>query len=148
MEKESSNELLQVKGGWGKGIGKRWGNRIGRIEDAACPGCGEGVGASDHIVFLCKNIRRVKDERGRREWAREEGIRWDSWDASGSRKWVRMEDSGQIIYVYGIGTVLLNTGISILELMNTLIIIIIIIIIINLKIIIIMCGSWMQPDVC
>ena len=27
----------------------------------------------------CGNIRRVKDEKGRREWARKEGLRWDSW---------------------------------------------------------------------
>ena len=28
----------------------------------------------DHIVFRCTKIRRVEDERGRREWARKEGV--------------------------------------------------------------------------
>ena len=41
-------------------------------------------------------IRRVKDERGRREWARENGMRWDSWDVLASKNWVRMEDSGRV----------------------------------------------------
>ena len=50
----------------------------------------------DHIVFRCGKFRRVKDERGRREWARENGMRWDSWDALASKKWVRMEDSGRV----------------------------------------------------
>ena len=50
----------------------------------------------EHIVFRCANIRRVKDEKGRREWARKEAMRWDSWDALASKKWVRMEDSGRV----------------------------------------------------
>ena len=52
----------------------------------------------DHIVFRCKKVRRMKDERGRgrREWARENEMSWDSWDALASWKWVRMEDSGRI----------------------------------------------------
>ena len=45
----------------------------------------------EHIVFRCGDIR-VKYERGRREWARENGMRWDSWDALASKKWVRMEE--------------------------------------------------------
>ena len=35
----------------------------------------------------------MKDEREREDWARENGMRWDSWDA---KKWVRMEDSGRV----------------------------------------------------
>ena len=50
----------------------------------------------DHIVFRCRKVRRVKDERGRRAWARENGMRWDSWEALASKKWVRMEDSGRV----------------------------------------------------
>ena len=26
----------------------------------------------------------------------ENGMRWDSWDALASKKWVRMEDSGRV----------------------------------------------------
>ena len=33
----------------------------------------------EHIVFRCGKVRRVKDERGRRDWARENGMRWDRW---------------------------------------------------------------------
>ena len=47
-------------------------------------------------MFRCGNIRRVKDERGRRVWARENGMRWDSWDALASKKWVRMEESSRV----------------------------------------------------
>ena len=39
------------------------------------------------VVFRCGKIRRVKDEKGRREWARKERMRWDSWDAVASKKW-------------------------------------------------------------
>ena len=47
-------------------------------------------------MLRCGKVRRVKNERGRREWARENGMRWDSWDALASKKWVRMEDSGRV----------------------------------------------------
>ena len=30
----------------------------------------------------------MKDERGRKDRARENGMRWDSWDALASKKWV------------------------------------------------------------
>ena len=30
------------------------------------------------------------------EWAKEAGMRWDSWDALASKRWVRMEDSGRV----------------------------------------------------
>ena len=36
------------------------------MEDAECPRCGEEEETPEHIVFRCGNIRRVKDERGRR----------------------------------------------------------------------------------
>ena len=65
----------------GKGIGRWWNKKIGRVEDAECPRSGEEEETPEHIVFRCGNIRRVKDERGRREWAIKEGMRWDSWDA-------------------------------------------------------------------
>ena len=44
----------------------------------------------------CRKVRRVKDERGRRDWARDNRMRWDSWDALASKKWARMEDSGRV----------------------------------------------------
>ena len=49
-------------------------------------------------MFRCGKVRRVRDERrrGRREWASENGIRWDSWDALASKKWLRMEESGRV----------------------------------------------------
>ena len=75
----------------GKGIGRWWNeNRTGG-------GCRmskmwrRGGNARAYRV-RCGNIRRVKDGRGRREWARKEGMRWDSWDALASKKWVRMEE--------------------------------------------------------
>ena len=52
-----------------------------------------GGNAGAHCVG---NIMRVKDERGRREWASENGMRSDSWDALASKKWVRMEESGRV----------------------------------------------------
>ena len=80
----------------GKGIGRWWDEKIGQVEDAGCPRCGEEEETPEHIVFRCGNIRRVKDKKGRREWARKEGMRWDSWEALASKKWVRMEDSGRV----------------------------------------------------
>ena len=83
----------------GKGIGRWWDEKMGRVEDKRCPRCEEGEEQMpDHIVFRCRKVRRVKDieGRGRREWAREAGMRWDSWDALASKKWVRMEDSGRV----------------------------------------------------
>ena len=62
----------------GKGIGRWWNEKIGRVEDAECLRCGEEEETSEHIVFQCGNIRRVEDERGKREWAIKEGMRWDS----------------------------------------------------------------------
>ena len=75
----------------GKGIGKWWENRIGRIENAACPRCGEEDNTPYHIVFRCMKIKRIKDEKGkgRREWG-------EIWDALASRKWVGMEDTGRV----------------------------------------------------
>ena len=80
----------------GKGIGRWWEKKIGRTEEEVCPKCGEEEQTPDHIVFRCGKVRRVRDERGRREWARENGMRWDSWDALASKKWVRMEESGRV----------------------------------------------------
>ena len=44
-------------------------------------------------MFRCIKINRIKDAegRGRREWVRMNGLRWDRWDALASKKWVRME---------------------------------------------------------
>ena len=78
----------------GKGIGRWWGCRVGHVDDARYPRCGEEEETPGHIVFRCRKVRRVRDERRRREWVRENGLRWDSWDALASRKWVRMKDSG------------------------------------------------------
>ena len=68
----------------------------GQDREGRCPRCGEEEQTRDHIVFRCGNVRRVKDETGRRDWARENGLRWDSWHALASKKWVRMEDSGRV----------------------------------------------------
>ena len=57
----------------GKGIGRWWGEKLGRGEDAGWTRCGEQEETPEHIVFRCENIRRVKDEKGRREWARKMG---------------------------------------------------------------------------
>ena len=68
----------------GKGIGRWWEKKIGRSEEDGCPKCGEEEQTPDHIVFPCRKVRRVKDERGSgsREWAR------DRWDALASKKWI------------------------------------------------------------
>ena len=39
------------------------------MEDAECPRCGMEEETPDQIVFWCREIRRVKDERGRMEKA-------------------------------------------------------------------------------
>ena len=64
-----------------------------------CPKCGEEAQTPDYMVFRSvpvRKVRRVRDDRGRREWARENGMSWDSWDALASKKWVRMEESGRV----------------------------------------------------
>ena len=84
----------QLRGG--KGIGRWWDGKTGRVQDAGCPRCGEEEETPEHIVFRCGKVRRVKDEKGRREWSKENGMRWDSFDVLASKKWVRMEDSGHV----------------------------------------------------
>ena len=79
--REAVKNYCRLRGG--KGIGGWWNAKIGRVEEARCPGCGEEEQTPDHIVFRC---RRVKDERGRREWAKEVGMRWDGWDALASKQ--------------------------------------------------------------
>ena len=39
-----------------------------------CPRCGEEDETPDHIVFRCSKVRRMKDERGGREWVRENDL--------------------------------------------------------------------------
>ena len=56
----------------GKGIERWWEKKIGRTEDDLCPKCGEEEQTPDHVVW---KVRRVKDERGRREWASENRMR-------------------------------------------------------------------------
>ena len=51
----------------GKGIGRWWEKQIGRIEDDGFPKCGEEEQTPDHVVFRCRKVRRVKDERGWRD---------------------------------------------------------------------------------
>ena len=62
----------------GKGIGRWWGFKVGQVAG------GEEDETPDHIVFRCKKIKRLKDERGRREWVEENNLRWDSWDTLAS----------------------------------------------------------------
>ena len=63
-----------------------------------CPRCREEDETPDHIVFRCRMIKRVKDVEGRdrRKWATEEGMRWDSWGALASKKWVRTKNTGRV----------------------------------------------------
>ena len=56
--------------------------------DDMCPKCGEEEQTPDHVVFRCRKFRRVKDERGRREWTRENGMRSESG---------RVDDEGRSI---------------------------------------------------
>ena len=63
---------------------------MGWRRKAEYPKCGEEEQTPDHIVFRCGKVRRVKDKKGRREWTRENGMRWDSWDVLASKEWVRM----------------------------------------------------------
>ena len=37
----------------GKGIGRWWDDKIGRVEDVECSKCGEEEHTPDHIVFRC-----------------------------------------------------------------------------------------------
>ena len=76
--REAVTKYCRLRGG--KGIGRWWEEKIGRVEDAGCPRCGEEEETPEHIVFRCWKVRRVKDERGRgrREWVKEEGMQWDS----------------------------------------------------------------------
>ena len=69
IRRKAVTNYCRLRGG--KGIGRWWNEKIGRIEDAECPRCREEEDTPDHIVFRCRNIRRVKDEKGRREWAKE-----------------------------------------------------------------------------
>ena len=89
--REAVTSYCRLRGG--KGIGRWLNKKIGWVDNAECPRCGEEEETPDHIVFWCRKVRRVEDERGRREWA---GMRWDSWDALASKKWMRMEDSGRV----------------------------------------------------
>ena len=60
--RKAVTNYCQLRGG--KGIRKWWENRIGRMDHAVCPRCGEEEETPDHIVLRCGNIRRVKDGRG------------------------------------------------------------------------------------
>ena len=75
--REAVTNYCRLRGG--KGIGGWWNASIGRVEEARCPRCGEEEQTPDHIVFRCRKVRRVKDERGRREWAKEVGIAGTRW---------------------------------------------------------------------
>ena len=61
-------------------MGKWREKKFGRAEEDVWPKCGEKEQTLDHIVFRCGKVRR--------EWASENGMRWD-------KKWVRMEESGR-----------------------------------------------------
>ena len=96
MATEGSNQLLSAarRKGHGEVVGKGdWTGRRGWV-----PKMWGGRANSGHIVFRCGKARGVRDERGRgrSEWASENGMRWGSWDALASKKWVRMEESGRV----------------------------------------------------
>ena len=95
MEEKGSDKLLSAA--WRKGdrevVGKQ-----DSVDDAvhACPRCGEEEKSPDHIVFRCMGIKTLKDIRGRGGWVKENDMRWDSWEALASKRWVRMEDTGRV----------------------------------------------------
>ena len=60
----------------GKDIGQWWGCKVGQVAEAECPRCGEAGETPDHIVIRCREIRKLNDERGRREWMEENYLRW------------------------------------------------------------------------
>ena len=62
MAAEGSNELLPT-------ARRKWHRKkkIGRAEEDVCPKCEEEEQTPDHVVFRCRKVRRVKDERGRRD---------------------------------------------------------------------------------
>ena len=57
--------------GGGKGIGRWWGCKVGNAAGSECPRCEEEEETPDHMVFRCREIRSLMDERGRKEWVRE-----------------------------------------------------------------------------
>ena len=66
-----SNKLLPAarRKGHREVVGKEdWTDRGGCV-----PEMRGGRADSGHIVFRCGKVRRVKDERGRKDWARETG---------------------------------------------------------------------------
>ena len=40
----------------GKGIGRWWDDKIGRVEGAECPQCGEEEQTPDHIALRCGKV--------------------------------------------------------------------------------------------
>ena len=44
-------------------IGRWWGCKVGNAAESECPRCGEEEKTPDHMVFRCREIRRLKDER-------------------------------------------------------------------------------------
>ena len=77
MEEKAVTNYCRLRGG--KGIGKWWGNKIGRTDDAVCPRCREEEQSEeqspDQIMFWCIGIKKMKDTRGRREWVEENDMR-------------------------------------------------------------------------
>ena len=73
MAAEGGNQLLPTARR--KGHREIVGTKIGRTEDDRCPKCAEEEQTPDHVVFRCRKVKRVKDEKGRREWASEKGMR-------------------------------------------------------------------------
>ena len=73
-KRKAATNYCRLRGG--KGIRSWWITR-----------CGEEEETPDHIVFRCRKIKRMKyaKGRGRREWVRENGMKWDSWDELASR---------------------------------------------------------------
>ena len=63
--RKAATNYYRLRGG--KGIGRWWDDKIGRVEGAECPKCGEEEQAPDHIVFRCGKVRRVRDKKGRRD---------------------------------------------------------------------------------
>ena len=47
-------------------------------------------------MFRFRKVKRLEDKNGRREWVRENGLRWDGWDALASKLWLRRVDTGRV----------------------------------------------------
>ena len=60
-QRKTVTNYCRLRGG--KGIGRWWNKKIGRVEDAECPRCGEEE-TPEHFVFRCgeRGVEKVELE--------------------------------------------------------------------------------------